>query len=363
MSQRRQFSAAEKLVSTTDLKSYIKYANAEFVNISGFTEQELLGSAHNIVRHNDMPKEAFKALWNTVHEGRPWMGMVKNRCKNGDYYWVDAFVTAIMDNGQTTGYQSVRVQPDEKHVANAEKLYAKLLNGVSVRMHSLLSWRHKQLLVQGLGIAVLIALMAIPTLSATIKVLLATLTGVLALAGNWALSSQLDRVLALSKDVCNDPIARAVYTGRHDELGSLELALKARKSQIDTILTRVDESAGRLTKLASQANDAVSETDSAIHRQQEELSSVSSAVTEMSSAINEVASNTANTSSAAEEADRSVAHGHQSIQESLSATTQLAQNIDDITHLIKGLGSDSDAIGSVIEVINGIAEQTNLLAL
>ncbi|MDP2282849.1 MAG: PAS domain-containing protein, partial [Pseudohongiella sp.] len=95
MSQRRQFSAAEKLVSTTDLKSYIKYANAEFVNISGFTEQELLGSAHNIVRHNDMPKEAFKALWNTVHEGRPWMGMVKNRCKNGDYYWVDAFVTAI----------------------------------------------------------------------------------------------------------------------------------------------------------------------------------------------------------------------------------------------------------------------------
>ncbi|MDP2282605.1 MAG: PAS domain-containing methyl-accepting chemotaxis protein [Pseudohongiella sp.] len=363
MSQRRQFSASEKLVSTTDLKSYIKYANAEFVNISGYTEQELLGSAHNIVRHNDMPKEAFKSLWSTVHEGRPWMGMVKNRCKNGDYYWVDAFVTAIMDNGQTTGYQSVRVQPDEKHVANAEKLYAKLISGVSVRMHSLLSWRHKQLLIQGLGIAVLIALVAIPALSATTKVLLATLTGVLALAGNWALSSQLDRVLAMSKAVCDDPIARAVYTGRHDELGSLELALKARKSQIDTILTRVDESAGRLTKLATQANDAVSETDSAIHRQQEELSSVSSAVTEMSAAINEVASNTANTSSAAEEADRSVAHGHQSIQESLSATTQLAQNIDDITHLIQGLGSDSDAIGSVIEVINGIAEQTNLLAL
>lgn len=363
MSQRRQFSSEEKLVSTTDLKSYIKYANTAFVKISGYSEDELLGSAHNLVRHPDMPKEAFKSLWDTVNQGRSWMGMVKNRCKNGDYYWVDAYVTAIKDNGQTVGYQSVRVQPDEKHVTNAENLYANLVNGVSVRMHSLISWRHKQLLVQALGLLAIIAVIALPSLSTTFKFLIATLTGVLVLAGNWALSSQLDRVLAMSKEVCDDPIARAVYTGRHDELGTLELALKARKSQIDTILTRVDESAGRLTKLASQANDAVSETDSAIHHQQEELSSVSSAVTEMSAAINEVASNTANTSTAAEEADRSVTHGHQSIQESLSATTQLARNIDDITHLIQGLGADSDAIGSVIEVINGIAEQTNLLAL
>lgn len=363
MSQRCQFSESEKLVSTTDLKSYIKYANAEFVKISGYSEHELLGTAHNILRHKDMPKEAFKSLWDTVHNGRAWMGMVKNRCKNGDYYWVDAYVTVIKDNGQTTGYQSVRVCPDEKHVANAEKLYSKMVSGVSVRMHSLLSWRHKQLLVQGLGLMVMIVIAATPSLSATLKLMLAMLTGGIALAGNWALLSQLDRVLAISKEVYDDPIARAVYTGRHDELGCLELALKARKSQIDTILTRVDESASRLNALATQANDAVSDTNGAIHQQQQDLSSVSSAVTEMTSAINEVAINTANTYGAAEEADRSVAHANQSIQESLSATTQLARSIDDITHLIKGLGIDSDSIGSVIEVINGIAEQTNLLAL
>ncbi|MEX2333081.1 MAG: PAS domain-containing protein, partial [Pseudohongiella sp.] len=85
MAQRIQFSASEKLVSTTDLKSHIKYANPEFVAISGFTEQELMGATHNIVRHPDMPKDAFKALWTNIQAGRPWMGMVKNRCKNGDY--------------------------------------------------------------------------------------------------------------------------------------------------------------------------------------------------------------------------------------------------------------------------------------
>jgi len=363
MSQRRQFSASEKLISTTDLQSYIKYANTEFINISGFTEQELLGSTHNLVRNADMPKQAFKSLWDTVQTGRPWMGIVKNRCKNGDHYWVDAYITSVMVNGQTTGYQSVRMKPDEKHVDNAEKLYAKLRQGISVRMHSVLSWRQKQLLIQALGFVVMLLIVAIPGLSLMFKLLLASLTGVVAVGLNWGLLSQLNGVLAMSKDIYDDPMARAVYTGRKDELGSLELAFKARKSQIDTILSRIDESAERLSKLAMQANLAVTKTDNAIQTQQEELSSVSSAVTEMSAAIHEVANNTANTSTAAEQADRSVAHGHRSIEASLSATTQLAKNIDDITAMIQNLGTDSMAIGSVIEVINGIAEQTNLLAL
>lgn len=363
MSQRRQFSKSEKLVSTTDLKSYIQSANHEFINISGFSEQELLGSPDNMVRNPEMPKELFKSLWDALKQGRPWMGIVKNRCKNGDYYWVDAYITAVMENGQTIGYQSVCVHPDESFVSNAEKMYKKMLAGSSVQMHNLLSWRNKQLLVQAVGLITMIAIIAVPDLPLLIKLGAAVLTGVVALAGNWVLSAQLNRVLSISREVCNDPMARAVFTGRLDELGTLELAIKALKSQTETILTRVDESATRLAKLAEQANSAVSATDSAIHNQQEELSSVSSAVTEMSAAINEVATNTSNTSTAAELADISVAQGHKSIEASLSATTQLAGNIDDITTVIQGLGADSLAIGSVIEVINGIAEQTNLLAL
>ncbi len=361
MSQRKQFSAAEKLVSTTDLKSHIRYANPEFINISGFTEKELLGAPHNVVRHPDMPKDAFKALWDTVQAGQPWMGMVKNKCKNGDYYWVDAYVTPVIENGKVTGYQSVRSCPDERHVANAESLYRKLRAGGSMRMTSLLSWRQSMLAIQGVALAAVIA--ALSLLSGPLAWVLALVAAIAGIGGCARQLSQLSPLLRSCENINNDQMARAVYTGRKDELGSIELALKFRKSQVDTILKRIDESATRLTALAKQATDSVHVTDQAINQQQHELASVSSAVTEMSSAIVEVSSNTARTSTAAEEADNSVEQGHQSIEESLSATTRLAENIDDITQLINGLGADSKAIGSVIEVINAIAEQTNLLAL
>ncbi len=361
MAQRKLFSASEKLVSTTDLKSYIRYANPEFMAISGFTEEELIGAPHNVVRHPDMPKDAFKALWSTVQAGKPWMGMVKNKCKNGDYYWVDAYVTPVMENGKVAGYQSVRASPDEKHVANAESLYKKLRAGASVRLSSLLSWRQSLLAIQ--GVSVIATAAALSLLSGPLAWVLAMIAAAAGIGGcAWKLA-QLTPLLQSSQAICSDALARAVYTGRHDELGSIELALKFRQSQVDTILKRVDESATRLTALAKQATESVHVTDQAINQQQHELASVSSAVTEMSSAIVEVASNTARTSGAAEEADKSVEKGHHSIEESLSATTKLAENIDDITQLINGLGTDSKAIGSVIEVINAIAEQTNLLAL
>ncbi|MBC53527.1 MAG: chemotaxis protein [Gammaproteobacteria bacterium] len=361
MAQRKLFPASEKLVSTTDLKSYIRYANPEFTAISGYTEDELMGAPHNIVRHPDMPKQAFKALWDSVEKGKPWMGMVKNKCKNGDYYWVDAYVTPVMENGKVAGYQSVRSCPDENHVANAESLYKKLRAGASVRLSSLLSWRQSLLAIQSLSVIAAVA--AVGLLSGPLSWVLAAVAAVAGIGGSaWKLA-QMNPLLRSCEQVNRDPLARAVYTGRHDELGSIELALRFRRSQADTILKRIDESATRLTALAGQATESVNITDKAINQQQHELASVSSAVTEMSSAIVEVASNTARTSSAAEEADNSVEQGHHSIEESLSATTQLAENIDDITQLINGLGTDSKAIGSVIEVINAIAEQTNLLAL
>ncbi|ALO46442.1 methyl-accepting chemotaxis protein [Pseudohongiella spirulinae] len=363
MAERRNFSASEKLVSTTDLKSYIRYANPEFIKISGFTEQELVGSPHNIVRHPDMPKDAFKALWDTVQQGKPWMGMVKNQCKNGDYYWVDAYVTPVYEGGKVTGYQSVRSCPDQVHVDAAESLYGKIRRGMSVRLQAMLGWRQSVLAVQALAVALMLAVVLVPALDGLAGTALAVLAALAGLGGTAALLSQLTPLVEQAETIIDDPLARLVYTGHRNELGSIELAIKARKSQVDTILKRVDESASRLDQLAAQANAAVAETDTAINHQEAELASVSSAVTEMSSAIQEVASNTANTSTAAEQADQNVVNGHQSIDESLSATTQLATNIDDITRMIEDLGEDSTAIGSVIEVINGIAEQTNLLAL
>ena len=114
------------LVSKTDLQGRIVSANDEFIRISGFTREELIGKSHNIVRHPDMPKQLFVDLWQTLKRGDPWRGLVKNRAKNGDYYWVDAFIAPIKQNGVTTGYMSVRSEPSRQQIAEAEALYQHL---------------------------------------------------------------------------------------------------------------------------------------------------------------------------------------------------------------------------------------------
>ncbi len=123
------FSENETLVSKTDLKGAITYVNKEFIHISGFTEDELIGKNHNIVRHPDMPPEAFKDLWDTLKAGKPWIQMVKNRCKNGDFYWVKANVTPVLQNGQVVEYMSVRAKPSREEVAAAEVAFKQLKDG------------------------------------------------------------------------------------------------------------------------------------------------------------------------------------------------------------------------------------------
>jgi methyl-accepting chemotaxis protein len=114
---------ATLIVSKTDLQGRITYINKDFLDISGFTETELIGEPHNIVRHPDMPAEAFADLWETLKAGRPWTGYVKNRCKNGDFYWVLANATPIYENGQVSGYMSVRRKAPQAAIAEVDAIY------------------------------------------------------------------------------------------------------------------------------------------------------------------------------------------------------------------------------------------------
>ncbi|WP_412478054.1 methyl-accepting chemotaxis protein [Azonexus sp. IMCC34839] len=123
------------LVSKTDLKGALIYANDVFIKLSGFTWEELKGQNHNIVRHPDMPPQAFEDLWRTVKSGYPWKGLVKNRCKNGDYYWVEAFVVPIRKDDKIVGYMSVRSEPSRQAVAQAESLY-KQLNASGAKLNT-----------------------------------------------------------------------------------------------------------------------------------------------------------------------------------------------------------------------------------
>ena len=117
------------LMSTTDLQSYITYANDSFIEASGFTSEELIGQPHNLVRHPDMPRQAFADMWATLKRGEPWTGLVKNRRKNGDYYWVRANAVPIVRNGQAMGYMSIRTKPTREEVREAERLYRAMNEG------------------------------------------------------------------------------------------------------------------------------------------------------------------------------------------------------------------------------------------
>ncbi len=123
------FAPDANILSTTDLTSAITYANQDFVDVSGYSRDELLGVAHSVLRHPDMPPEAFAHMWKTLRAGRSWMGMVKNRCKNGDHYWVSAYATPVTRDGVTVEYQSVRTKPDARKVAAAQAMYSRMRAG------------------------------------------------------------------------------------------------------------------------------------------------------------------------------------------------------------------------------------------
>ena len=124
--QEYDYPSNEMLVSTTDTRGHITHCNSAFVQVSGFAYDELVGQPHNMIRHPDMPPEAFKDMWSTIGHGRPWTGLVKNRRKDGSFYWVQANVTPVMDGSKPRGYMSVRTKPSRQQVQEAEALYARM---------------------------------------------------------------------------------------------------------------------------------------------------------------------------------------------------------------------------------------------
>ncbi|MDO9054102.1 MAG: methyl-accepting chemotaxis protein [Gallionella sp.] len=127
----REFRDGETIVSKTDLKGLITYVNPYYCEMSGYSEHESIGQPHNYIRHPDMPPEAFADLWNTLKAGKPWTGIVKNRCKNGDYYWVEANATPIRENGQVVGYMSVRSKLDRSLIEATARVYQEIRDGKS----------------------------------------------------------------------------------------------------------------------------------------------------------------------------------------------------------------------------------------
>ena len=362
------YPASQRIVSTTDLKGITNYVNDDFLSIAGFSEDELLGKNHNVVRHPDMPPAAFKDLWDTIKADKPWMGIVKNRCKNGDHYWVDAFVTQIKENGQTIGYQSVRLKPNRQHVDTAEKLYREVWKGTP-GLKALLGKLTPQL--TGSIIYSQVAALVVATV---VSVAMASMGWVGALAGLVAglvvgvvganmIASPWRQAASDAAEIFSNPIAQHVYTGRADELGQLQLAIKMLQSQLETVVWRIGDAAGNLEESALQAVAVSRRTNDDMDRQAKEIDMVATAMNEMTATVHDVASNATHTAEATRVADQEVQTGKAVVNESITTIGQLAKRVEEAVAVIAKLAQDSEQIGSVVEVIRGIAEQTNLLAL
>ncbi|MBU2887270.1 methyl-accepting chemotaxis protein [Gilvimarinus agarilyticus] len=358
--------AGDEIVSSTDLAGTIRFCNDTFCEIAGYERDELINQPHNILRHPDMPKDAFAMLWGALKKGNAWMGIIKNRCKNGDHYWVDAYVTPVAEHGKIVGYESVRVKSDPIWIQRAEMVYARLQAGKGLCSPLLKLWQKFGLsLLSGVFSFILISVfLAINESTGPGQYLGAALIGiVLAFLAQTTRKLLISDALIEARKIHHDPIAAFIYTGRSDEIGEIRLAQLAQKSRIRTALGRFQESADELRQHAELSQQQAQRTFTHITEQQQQTSGVAHAMGQMSIAVQEVASGATQTSGATGEALSEVEKGNQVIRSAGVAIDDLSQTVGDLGAVLNRLTEGSVKIASVVDVIKGVAEQTNLLAL
>lgn len=358
--------AGDQLVTSTTPKGVITFCNEAFCRIAGFEESELLGQAHNIVRHPDMPAAAFEGMWRELKAGKHWMGLVKNRCKNGDYYWVDAYVTPITENGQIIGYESVRVAPTQERIRRAEAIYARINANKRPVPLAVMLWSQYQ---SSILIAALMLMMSVVGmfglgLFSSVTAAAAILgSGGLGLAATYIQKAGLAQVLYRSRQNLNDLLAAYVYTGKANYQGEIELSEIALQARLRTALGRINASAIDLAQKSSGAQAKVVDTLDGMTAQQKESLQVSEAMNQMAQAVHEIASGVSQTSEATVEALQQVNESEGIIRQANEEITLLSSTVDALGVVLDNLSGGSEKISSVIDVIRGIADQTNLLAL
>ncbi|MBU2710734.1 methyl-accepting chemotaxis protein [Zooshikella harenae] len=361
----KEFSYDEKanLLSVTDLNGDITYVNQDFIKVSGFSQEELIGQHHNIIRHPMMPEEAFGDMWQHLKSGKSWMGIVKNRCKNGDHYWVDAFASPMKRQGETQEYQSVRVKARPEYITRAEALYKALKNKQSLRLMPFFTLSQK--ILTGLLIVPLLVMAGLwlQGLFDATAVLLFSGIAILMCGYAWWLINPLLQAAENARSFYSDPLARFIYTGRKDEAGDILLAFKAYRNELTATIGRISDSAqgidSELNSLRKRIQNNMQETDSLFSQ----IDQVVTAVTEMSSSIQEVAGNAQSSSERVETVNDEAQTSKSTINNACEQMRRLQVEIQETNEFIDQLQANSENINAIVDVIRNVAEQTNLLAL
>ncbi|MEA1050170.1 PAS domain-containing methyl-accepting chemotaxis protein [Lamprobacter modestohalophilus] len=370
--QRVPVAADATILSTTDPKGRITYINEEFELISGYNRAELLGQPHNIMRHPDMPRRAYQQMWSCLLAGRSWMGMVKNRCKNGDYYWVHAYATPILDErGEIVEFQSVRqAPPSEAAVQQAEAIYAQLrasepnqgelAPSPDAKGAFGLRERFLVLLLPAPLVASLAALAGLP------PVLVAGLSIVAAALSAYAvlrLWRGLAATVAESQRLIDDPLAERVYIDRDDETAHLQLAMLKLRTEMSAVPKRLANVTDHLQQVGAEAGAAVAETRAQAQQQTVETLQVASAMEEMAQSVQEIARNASVGAQISEQVREQADHGMEAVRQSAEAVRTLVERMRDSSQVTHQVADDAKRIGAALDLIQEITEQTHLLAL
>ncbi|MBS0425195.1 MAG: PAS domain-containing protein [Proteobacteria bacterium] len=369
------------IVSTTDTKGRITYINSTFVEVSGFSEEELLGKAHNIVRHPDVPPEAFEDLWVTLKQGLPWTGLVKNRRKNGDFYWIKANATPLIENGKVTGYLSVRTKASHAEIERAAPIYQRILEGKEKnlkiekgqivrtdfigKLQAFLKMTTKKRIVLAMTVPALFLLAAggigwwdlsQTEASASLGNMIATITATgLALIAYMAYDlakntlSPLKQAADIANTLAAGDLTHKFSINRSDEFGELLKALSQMGVNLRATVLDVQKNAASVRMAAGEIAEGNLDLSQRTEEQASSLEETSSSMEELTAAVGQ------NT-------DNSISANQIAITAS-SITAKGGEMMHEVVIKMSSINDSSNKIANIINVIDGIAFQTNILAL
>ena len=351
------------LMSTTDLHSYITHANDTFVNISGYSLNELLAQPHNLVRHPDMPNAAFADMWYTLQQGEPWSGIVKNRRKNGDHYWVRANAVPMVREGNVTGYMSIRTRATDAEIATVEPLYKALNEGrCRRRIHKGLvvrkGWLGKlpampvRWRVRSVMALIYVVLAAALHLSGApwLAQLMCALVMLLGTAAfEWQIVRPIENVAKQALKVATGERNSVAHLNRSDELG---LTLRA-VGQLGLMCRwLINDVSSQVSSVRNGSETLAKGNDDLNKHTRQTVDNVQQTVTTM----NQMAASVKQNSETASAADKlSIAAS--------SAATQGGEAMDTVIKTMDDIANSTQRIGTITTLINDIAFQTNILAL
>ena len=368
------------IYSRTDLKGIVTEANDVYLEVSGFSREEMIGQSHNIVRHPDMPEAAFADLWRDLKLGLPWRGIVKNRRKDGGFYWVVANISPVREGGRIVGYQSVRSRPTRAQIEASDAAYRSInagKPGLAVRHGEAIvrsGERHAKLRSFGFGLSLLSA-------GTLVGVLGAAFGTTLPLVVSFATAGVSLLTLAYFMMVCALPLRRAIDRQQHylnQVLSTGDLSLQPERggaademarqtgllvSSLQSTLQGMANVASELNSVMERAGQSAGTMRVRCDEQSSSTASTAAALEEMTESLHEVAANSHETRQVAEQVGVQAKQGVSQAQNAQKAMEELGQTIHASVGQIETLSQRSNEIGRITSVIQEIADQTNLLAL